>query len=196
MRSNPAMAQRRDDILVLLEERPYTTTDLADVLELPSGMHQVCAQLAREGTIKRLTDGRWAHPTHPGDVAPPAAIETRTRIDGDAVLQQLRGGPRGCSAIAFALSVSRRAVQNRLESLRAAGAVTTIGIHTKLKWAIPGLALRQADPRPAGALIAKDIPPSWWVGASRQQLQTGAKEREQAMRDSKENRFVPFRTLQ
>jgi len=150
MRHNPAMAERREMIIALLEERPYRTVDLASALELASGMHQVCAQLAREGTVTRLPDGSWALPGHqPAAVAPPAAT-TRRLIDGEAVLAQLRGGPKGCTAMAKALNVGKHAVQNRLDALAAAGAVRSIGQHTGLRWVLADWTPPVVERRPMG----------------------------------------------
>lgn len=151
MRDNPAMAERREMIVALLEERPYSTIDLAIALELPSGMHQVCAQLARDGTIKRLVDGRWAHPSPAGDTAPPPPGALRNHIDGDAVLAQLQAGPIGCTAIAKVLGVGKKAVQNRLDVLAAAGAVRSVGQHTGLRWVLASwTAPPPAPPKPIG----------------------------------------------
>lgn len=208
MRFNPAMAERRETILALLEERPYTTTNLADALELESGMHQVCAQLAREGTIKRLADGRWAHPSHAGTTAPPAAIETRSHIDTEAVLAQLQDGPKGCTAIAAALGVGKKAVQYRLDALAAAGAIASIGRHTGLRWVVKGWQPSRfssgPSPRATNAAgeplrqTAQDVEsaPSWWIGLSRSELAAGVAQRAAGMRSSKENRWVPMRTIQ
>lgn len=209
MRSNPAMAERRETIVALLEERPYSTTDLAEALDLESGMHQVCAQLAREKVIKRLSDGRWAHPTHQGQTAPPADIEARSRVDGEAVLAQLQDGPRGCSAIAAALGVGKRAVQSRLDALAAAGTIRSIGQHTGLRWILAGWQPPRLSPGPsaplatnaAGAPLRQQPPaiataPSWWIGLDRQELAASVAQRVEGMRSSRENLWVPLRMIQ
>lgn len=58
-----AHVRYRDDILALLEERPYASQELADVLEVQSGIHQACQAMARRGLIVRLgSTGPWALP--------------------------------------------------------------------------------------------------------------------------------------
>ena len=53
-------AERRDSILALLEERPYSTSDLALALDEDNGdIDSTLQMLVQPGHVDRLTDWRW-----------------------------------------------------------------------------------------------------------------------------------------
>jgi hypothetical protein len=54
----------------------------------------------------------------------------------------------------------------------------------------------QPHERPPSVTVKSDLPPSWWVGKTREEFNAEIAARHNAMREAKENRFVPFRTLQ
>lgn len=57
---NAEAAEPRDSILALLEERPYSTSELAAVLNLHNGaLDSTLRMLARQGYLDRLFDWRW-----------------------------------------------------------------------------------------------------------------------------------------
>lgn len=128
------------------------------------------------------------------------------------ILAALQGGPQRTTALAETIACSPQTTKAECMVLAAAGAIRVVRFAHFKGWALPTWTRapkpappvrsprpaveRQGLRQPAPPAPTVDIEPSWWVGASREALQTGAREREQAMRSSKENRHVPFRTLQ
>lgn len=73
-------AERVEMILALLEERPYQTAELAEMLAVHNGIaSMVCQKLARDGRVVRLTDWRWTLPG-PTIVARAPRREQLTRV--------------------------------------------------------------------------------------------------------------------
>ena len=73
-------AERRDSILALLEERPYSTSDLALALDEDNGdVDSTLKVLVRQGHVDRLLDWRWRLASMTGRALTPVATSVRPR---------------------------------------------------------------------------------------------------------------------
>lgn len=179
----------------------------------------VCLTCAAVFIPKRKTVGKFCS-RHCSNVGPRAKRHPERKggrqswvdhaVRHAGILAALQDGPQRTTALAETIACSPQTTKAECMVLAAAGSIRVVRFDNFKGWALPTwtrapklrvtpqklskerLALRQQPPPPPTV----DIAPSWWVGASREALQTGALEREQAMRSSKENRHVPFRTLQ
>lgn len=127
---------RREVILALLEERPYSTAQLAIALEVHNGIaSMLCQQLVRAGTIQRLTDWTWALPGgRKGDAWSNARALSRSAVDGlkdltpAKIIRTLeQHGPQPVRTLAQLLHVNHWTLRDRLAFLKTQGAVTMVG---------------------------------------------------------------------
>lgn len=181
----------------------------------------VCLTCAAVFVPKRKTVGKFCsrhcsnvgprtprHPDRRGGRSSWVDHQTRQAV----ILSAVQAGPQSGAALANRLDCRRHTAKAECMALRDAGAIKVVKVGKVKQWALPTwtptpkpappvrsprpAVERQGLRQPAPPPPTVDIAPSWWVGASRESLQVGAREREQAMRSSRENRHVPFRTLQ
>src|SRR4051812_17529317 len=105
------MSLNRADVLALLEERPYPTTELAGVLGVDERTLRLeLLRMGRASLVKRVGMAQhWALPAFvakPGRRTTPAADLTRARL-----LELIAAGPQAVSALTQALGLSKTALR-------------------------------------------------------------------------------------
>lgn len=154
---------RRDTVLALLEEKPYATSELAEILGVESGMHQVLSAMAKTGTIVRLDAAqKWALP---GQVTP-AAKRVRSAPPATArneVVFEPADPEDGALEDPNLASVDELLEQPRL---------------------------RQKHERPSTLKLKPEDRGSWWITEPREGFSAKAKRHEERMRNSKAAKWV------
>ncbi len=139
--------EHREAILALLEERPYSTTELRELLEMPSGTRQMLDGMRKRGELVwRREDDTWSLPDSADVPAPPM---TRTHQEQ---------------------SKERDAEVSRTSQLLGDG--------------------KRIYPAPTPK-ASKDGGTSWWVGLSREDLNSQARHHQPRMHASKFARIQP-----
>jgi hypothetical protein len=197
-----------DEILALLEEQPYTVEALAAALRVPvDGVRALLPALAEDvATCERCpkvflrytSDGNANRFCSRTCYAQPAA-DLAAKI-----LALVEPGPKRTAEIAAALDIATSTAILHLKPMLRDGRLEKIGGGPQQAWCLPSFprqtfyptaksqrpGTRQPHERPPSAKIAKDRPPSWWVGLSREQLEATARDRAAGMSAARESRYV------
>lgn len=188
------LAERDAAIFALLEERPYRTTELAEILTLPPGMHNVLKGLAKTGSIRRTGDDRWALVEYAG-VAQDKSTESVTRRM-DARRDQAQGTEPERRSRPTVAAETVPPAPNTPAAVVDGTLVAEPLIAPTPPSARHGRALRQPHERPPSITIDKDRTPSWWVNLPQNGFTDAALSQQERMRGSRENLHVPLRMIQ
>jgi hypothetical protein len=86
-------AERRDSILALLDERPYSTRDLALALDEDNGaVDSTLQMLVKQGRVDRLPDWRWRLTSMTGPALMRDATPVRPRPHSKPMAVPIDGG--------------------------------------------------------------------------------------------------------
>jgi DNA-binding IclR family transcriptional regulator len=123
-----------DDVLALVEERPMTSGELAELLELPADVvHRCLLAAGRAGTLKRVgTDRAWALPSVVAPSGAPRSV-LRDRVDA-AILDALAAAPLSSEQLIARLPHSKRTIPEQCAALEAAGRIRRVGHGIKTRW--------------------------------------------------------------
>lgn len=130
-----------DDVLALLEERPYTSGELAELLELPQAVvHAALCASERVGSIKRTgmsfgQQQRWCLPSFQGTAG------RRPRVDlvacRAAILASVAKMPKPTQVLVAETGYPVNTVKHLTAQLRDAGKLKSIGHARGAMWALP-----------------------------------------------------------
>lgn len=127
----------RDEILAVLEEKPYGSQALAELLEQPRPVvHKFLLGLERRGDVKRVGARQdWALPSFVTRAGRKFSVDPA--VSRDAILKAVASGPLPTAAIAAETGIRPHVLKHLCGQLRDAGALVILGNHRGSRWALP-----------------------------------------------------------